>query len=72
MDKYFHVTNTRLSKFLYLLGFDKCSEYKNEKESWLFKESEELKESLDFFFYMRKKIRLSQQERLKCQENIKQ
>lgn len=36
MDKYFRVTNTRLSKFLYSLGFDKYSEYDNGKELWLF------------------------------------
>lgn len=72
MDKYFRVTNARLSKFLYSLGFDKHNEYiDNKKEIWLFEESKELQEALDFFFYMRKKKRLSQQERLKCQENIK-
>lgn len=52
---FFRVNNTRLSKYLYSLGFDKQSEFINGKETWLFEKSEDLQESLDFFFYMRKR-----------------
>jgi hypothetical protein len=57
MKEYFRVHNTRLAKYLYSLGFDKKSEIINQKETWLFEKSDDLKESLDFFFYMRKKLR---------------
>lgn len=57
MNEYFRVNNTRLSKFLYSLGFDKKSEIRNGKETWLFEKSNSLQEALDFFFYMRNKIR---------------
>lgn len=57
MDEFFRVNNTRLAKYLYSLGFDKTSEYIDGKETWLFKKSQDLQESLDFFFNMRKKIR---------------
>lgn len=57
MNEYFRVNNTRLSKYLYSLGFDKKSEYINGKETWLFKKSDDLQKSLDFFFSMRKKLR---------------
>lgn len=50
MNEYFRVNNTRLAKYLYSLGFDKTSEYINGKETWLFKKSENLQKSLDFFF----------------------
>ena len=45
-------------RFLYGLGFDKES-FINENgiENWKFEKSEELQESLGFFFYMRKKLR---------------
>lgn len=69
MNEYFRVNNTRLAKYLYSLGFDKQSEMINEKETWLFEKSEDLQESLDFFFYMRKKIKNRNiQEMVKCQE----
>jgi hypothetical protein len=43
-------------RFLYSLGFDKESYYtKNKIENWLFEKSDDLKESLDFYFYMRNK-----------------
>lgn len=56
-DKYI-ATSLRLMRFLYGLGFDKKS-FINENgiENWEFEKSEELQESLEFFFYMRKKLR---------------
>ena len=50
------VKNKRLSKYLYSLGFDREYGF-DEKEYWLFPKSRELNESLDFYFYMRKKNR---------------
>lgn len=50
------IRNKRLAKYLYSLGFDR--ECKNDNyEYWLFNKSSELNESLDFYFYMRKKTR---------------
>lgn len=50
------IKNKRLAKYLYSLGFDR--EYKNDNyEYWLFNKSSELSESLDFYFYMRKRTR---------------
>jgi len=50
------IKNKRLAKYLYSLGFDR--EYWFDKnEYWLFSKSSELDESLDFYFYMRKKNR---------------
>lgn len=55
--KYFKCKSVRLCRFLYGLGFDKESRFdKENNEYWLFKKSKDLDESLDFFFYMRKKI----------------
>lgn len=56
MDKY-KVNNKRLAKYLYSLGFERECFCNNGKEYWLFKKSNELYESLDFYFYMRKKNR---------------
>lgn len=56
MKKY-RCESVRLCRFLYGLGFDKESIRYNGQEAWLFERSPELQESLDFFFYMRKKIR---------------
>lgn len=56
MDKY-RCESVRLCRFLYGLGFDKESIQYKGKEAWLFDKSEELQESLNFFFYMRKKIK---------------
>ena len=47
----------RLARYLYGLGFDKESVIIDGKESWLFEKSDELQESLDFFFSMRTKLR---------------
>lgn len=54
MEK-FRCESIRLMRYLYSLGFDKKSMIENEKEYWLFEKSNELQESLNFFFYMRKK-----------------
>lgn len=56
MKKY-RCESVRLCRFLYSLGFDKESTYYNGQEVWLFERSNELQESLDFFFYMRKKLK---------------
>ena len=50
--------SVRLCRFLYSLGFDKESKFdENGKEYWLFNKSDDLQESLDFYFYMRTKTR---------------
>ena len=52
------VKNKRLSKYLYSLGFNReCCFDENKIEYWLFEKSDELKEALDFYFYMRDKNR---------------
>lgn len=51
------IKNKRLSKYLYSLGFSRESFYLEEKEYWLFQKSDDLQESLDFYFYMRNKTR---------------
>ena len=53
-DNLFRTSNIRTMRFLYNLGFDKKSEYDGEKEIWVFERNNELNESLDFFFYMRR------------------
>ena len=57
MKNKFRCESVRLCRFLYGLGFDKESITYNGKEAWLFDRSEELQESLEFFFYMRKKLK---------------
>lgn len=55
---YYNVSSIRLMRFLYALGFDKESYFnKQNKENWRFEKSDDLQESLDFYFYMRKKRR---------------
>ena len=56
MEKIFKASSIRLMRYLYSLGFDKSSVV-NESgdENWLFEQSKNLQESLDFYFYMRKK-----------------
>lgn len=49
------IKNKRLSKYLYSLGFDRQSIQEEKTEYWLFEKSNELQESLDFYFYMRNK-----------------
>mgnify|MGYP007068316728 CR=1 FL=1 len=55
-NKIFNVSSIRLMRFLYSLGFEKES-YINPKgkENWRFEHTNDLQESLDFYFYMRKK-----------------
>lgn len=55
-DKY-RCESVRLCRFLYSLGFDKESIFINGYENWLFDRSPELQESLDFYFYLRKKLK---------------
>lgn len=43
--------------YLYALGFNRSSTYENGIEIWWFDNSDELKESLDFYFAMRGKTR---------------
>ena len=57
MKNKYRCESVRLCRFLYALGFDKESIFKNGKEQWLFEKSPELQESLDFFFYFRKKLK---------------
>ena len=56
MNKY-RCESVRLCRYLYSLGFDKQSIEYNDQEAWLFDKSNELQESLDFYFYMRKKLK---------------
>ncbi len=58
MENKYKVKNKRLSKYLYSLGFNKESYFdNNKKEYWLFDKTNNLKEALDFYFYMRDKNR---------------
>lgn len=59
MNKYFYVKNQRLAKYLYSLGFDKTSEFKNYQEIWKFQKSDALQEALDFYSYIRDKNKKS-------------
>lgn len=59
----FKCKSIRLCRFLYSLGFKKQSQFdETGTEYWLFKKSNELQESLDFFFYMRKKTGVNENE----------
>lgn len=53
----YKTNNKRLSKYLYSLGYKRKTQEINGKEYWFFEESSTLNESLDFYFYMRKKNR---------------
>lgn len=58
MNKKFKCKSVRLCRFLYGLGFNKESVFEeNGKEYWLFEKSNDLQESLNFFFYMRNKLK---------------
>lgn len=58
MEEKFVASSIRLMRFLYALGFDKSSVVdRSGNESWEFVRSSKLQEALDFYFYMRKKIR---------------
>jgi len=51
------IKNKRLSKYLYSLGFDRKCIIENGAEKWEYMDSNELQESLEFYFYMRKRNR---------------
>lgn len=53
----YQVKNKRLAKYLYSLGFDRTIQYKNNIELWLFDDTDNFREALDFYFYMRNKNR---------------
>ena len=59
MDKFnYKVKNKRLSKYLYSFGFDrKCFADAENREYWMSEDSNNFREALDFYFYMRKKNR---------------
>ena len=57
MKNKYKVKNKRLSKYLYSLGFNSENIIENTIEYWLFENSNELKEALEFYFYMRNKTR---------------
>lgn len=59
MKRYFYVKNQRLAKYLYSVGFDKTSEYKDNQEIWKFEKSGALQEALDFYSYIREKTKKS-------------
>ena len=61
--------SVRLCRFLYSLGFDKKSIQYNGREAWLFDRSSELQESLDFYFFMRKRLK-NLRERMINEEEI--
>lgn len=56
MNEFFKCESIRLCRFLYSLGFDKKSLIdSNGNEYWMFKNNDNLKKSLSFYFSMRKK-----------------
>lgn len=57
MKNKYRCESVRLCRYLYGLGFDKESIQYKGQEAWLFEKSDELQESLDFFFKMRKKLK---------------
>lgn len=56
MNKY-KVHNKRLAKYLYSLGFERECVTENNKEYWLFNNSDLLQDALIFYYDMRKKNR---------------
>lgn len=56
MEKY-RCESVRLCRYLYSLGFDKQSIKYDDQEFWSFDKSDELQSALDFYFYMRKKLK---------------
>ena len=56
----YRCNSIRLSRYLYSLGFEKISKRdENGNEYWLFKRSTNLQKALDFFFIMRKQLRVN-------------
>ena len=58
MSEKYRCESVRLCRYLYSLGFDKESIWINGKENWLFDRSQELQECLDFFFSLRRKLKI--------------
>lgn len=58
MKNKFMCKSVRLCRFLYGLGFDKESIFENGKEYWLFEKSDDLQESLNFFFLYERKTKI--------------
>ena len=55
-NNFFKCESVRLCRFLYSLGFEKESKFdEKNNEYWIFKRSQDLQKSLDFFFYMRRR-----------------
>ena len=55
MENKFKCESIRLCRYLYSLGFDKCSIIdEDNNEYWLFERSPLLQKALDFFFSMRR------------------
>ncbi len=60
MNNKYKCESVRLCRFLYSLGFEKESKFdESQNEYWLFERSQDLQKSLDFFFCMRKKQKIS-------------
>ena len=58
MNNKYKCESVRLCRFLYSLGFDKESKTDiNNNEYWLYEKSNDLQNSLNFFFAMRKKLK---------------
>ena len=52
--KIYNVSSVRLMRYLYSLGFNKESYINsNNKENWRFIYNNNLKEAIDFYYYMR-------------------
>lgn len=56
-NEYFVASSIRLMRFLYSLGFDKISVVEGGAEVWKFRKTNELQESLNFYFDMRNRLR---------------
>lgn len=56
-SEYFVASSIRLMRFLYSLGFEKVSVVEGGTEIWKFRKTDELQESLNFYFNMRKRLR---------------
>lgn len=68
-QRIYNVSTVRLMRFLYSLGFEKESYIApSGKENWRFVWTDELKEALDFYYYMRNKNK----ELTICQINFSQ
>ena len=59
-EKKFISKGIRLTRYLYSLGFEKESRIIDNKEFWVFNYDENLQKSLDFYFSMRKIIKIKE------------